>query len=99
MRVRSVLFAFVPQVKQADVVVTMGAEHTALLNTCLKPGVTLINCSPASVPGVCPSHTLVTPLSLTLAFLYTVCEQLCLIDCTLRISEMFPAVSRSVLGS
>lgn len=44
------------QVKEADVVVLMGDEHTTLPNTCFKPGVTLINCGPALLPGVSSSH-------------------------------------------
>ncbi|XP_046692177.1 monofunctional C1-tetrahydrofolate synthase, mitochondrial isoform X1 [Silurus meridionalis] len=40
------------QVKQADVVVMMmGTEHSALPNTCFKPGVTPINCGPALIPA------------------------------------------------
>ncbi|XP_060722097.1 monofunctional C1-tetrahydrofolate synthase, mitochondrial [Tachysurus vachellii] len=39
------------QVKEADVVVLMGDEHTTLPNTCFKPGVTLINCGPALLPA------------------------------------------------
>ncbi|XP_053469697.1 monofunctional C1-tetrahydrofolate synthase, mitochondrial [Ictalurus furcatus] len=39
------------QLKQADVVVVMGAEHTALPNLCCKPGVTPINCGPALTPA------------------------------------------------
>ncbi|XP_026779494.3 monofunctional C1-tetrahydrofolate synthase, mitochondrial [Pangasianodon hypophthalmus] len=39
------------QVKQADVVVVMGADYTTLPNTCFKPGVTPINCGPALTPA------------------------------------------------
>ncbi|XP_060772326.1 monofunctional C1-tetrahydrofolate synthase, mitochondrial isoform X2 [Neoarius graeffei] len=39
------------QVKHADVVVMMGAEHVMLRDTCFKPGVTLINCDPALIPA------------------------------------------------
>lgn len=56
--IRVVLFLFIPQVKHADVVVMMGAEHVMLRDTCFKPGVTLINCDPALIPGVCSSRTL-----------------------------------------
>lgn len=54
------LLFFVSQLKQADVVVVIGTEHVTLPNTCFKPGVTLINCGPALMPGVHSSRTLHT---------------------------------------